>query len=147
MLEVCPSITEGKIVIDTQPLSIGRKADPARMVFEGCSGKAILASLVDMGGHMRLICADVDVVKPIHEMPKLPVARVMWRPLPDFKTGSQAWILSGGAHHSVLSYSVTAGMLRDYAEISGIEFVHIGKHTDIIDLNKELKVSDKYWKS
>jgi len=142
MLEVCPSIADGEIFIDTQPLSIGGKADPARMIFAGCSGRATYSSLIDMGGRMRLICADVDAVKPIHKMPKLPVARVMWRPLPNFKTGVQAWIMAGGAHHSVLSYSVTSGMLRDYAEIAGIEFVHIGSHTNILELKKDLRLAD-----
>ena len=146
MLEVCPSIAEDKIFIDTQPLSIGGKKDPARMIFEGRSGSAICTSLVDMGGRMRLLCADIEVVKPIHKMPKLPVARVMWRLMPDFKTGAMAWILAGGAHHSVLSYSVTADMLRDYTEIAGIEFVHINAHTNISELKKDLQMNDLYWK-
>ena len=111
MLEVDPSIAEGHVRIDVQPLGIGGKADPARMVFEGRAGRAICASLVAMGGRMRLIVADVEAVKPIHPMPKLPVARVMWSPLPDFSTGVKAWIYAGGAHHSVMSYSVTADML------------------------------------
>jgi L-arabinose isomerase len=146
MMEVCPSIADGKIIIDSQPLSIGGKSDPARMVFEGRSGKAILASLVDMGDRLRLICADIEAVKPIDKMPKLPVARVMWQLLPDFKTGTQAWILAGGAHHSVLNYSITADMLRDYAEMADIEFVHIGNHTDINELKKDLQMADLVWK-
>jgi L-arabinose isomerase len=146
MLEICPSIADGKVVIDAQPLSIGGKADPARMVFDGHSGKAILISLVDMGDRFRLICADIEAVKPISKMPKLPVACVMWYLLPDFKTGTEAWILAGGAHHSVLSYSVTADMLRDYAEMANIEFIHIGNHTDINELKKDLKTANIVWK-
>jgi L-arabinose isomerase len=146
MLEVDPSIAEGDVRIDVQPLGIGNKSDPARMVFEGRAGNAILATLVDMGGRMRLITADVEAVKPIHEMPKLPVARVMWRLLPDIETGAKAWIYAGGAHHSVLSYSLNADIMRDYAEMADIEFVHIGKNTDIETFKKDLMISDFMWK-
>ena len=146
MLEVDPSIADGTVKIDVQPLGIGGKGDPARMIFDGKAGDAICASLIDMGGRMRLIVADVKAVKPIQDMPKLPVARVMWAPLPDFETGAKAWIYAGGAHHAVMSYSVTADMLRDYAEIAGIEFVHIGSETRIEDLKRDLMISDLLWK-
>ncbi len=145
MLEVDPSIAEGRVRIDVQPLGIGGKADPARMVFEGHAGSAVCASLVDMGGRMRLVVAEVEAVKPIHAMPKLPVARVMWKPLPDFTTGVKAWIYAGGAHHSVMSYSVTADMLRDWAHMAGIEFVHIGKDTEINAFRRDLELSDILW--
>jgi len=146
MLEVDPSIADGTVKIDVQPLGIGGKGDPARMIFDGKAGDAVCASLIDMGGRMRLIVADVKAVKPIQDMPKLPVARVMWAPLPDFETGAKAWIYAGGAHHAVMSYSVTADMLRDYAEIAGIEFVHIGSETRIEDLKRDLMISDLLWK-
>jgi L-arabinose isomerase len=143
MLEVDPSIAEGRPKIDVQPLWIGDRSDPARLIFEGHSGNAILASLVDMGGRMRLIVADVEAVKPIHYMPKLPVASVMWRPLPDFETGTKAWIYSGGAHHSVLSYSLDKSIMQDFAEIVDIEFVHIGRDTNIEKFKHDLMVNDQ----
>ncbi|HYH04838.1 MAG TPA: L-arabinose isomerase [Bacillota bacterium] len=146
MLEIDPSVAKGTVKIDVQPLGIGGKSDPARMIFEGHAGKAITASLVDMGGRMRLIVADVEAVEPIKDMPKLPVARVMWKPLPDFETSAQAWILAGGAHHNVFSYSITAEMMRDFAELVGIEFVHIGEKTDIETLKRDLLLSDLIWK-
>ncbi len=146
MLEVDPSIADGRVKIDVQPLGIGGKGDPARMIFDGKEGDAICASLIDMGGRMRLIVADVRAVKPIQDMPKLPVARVMWSPLPDFETGAKAWIYAGGAHHAVMSYSVTADMMRDYAEMAGIEFVHIGADTQIENLKRDLMLSDLLWK-
>ena len=146
MLEIDPSIAGGRIKIDVAPLSIGGKADPARMVFDGHAGKAIIASLIDMGGRMRLIVADVEAVKPLHDMPNLPVARVMWKPLPDFETGSEAWITAGGAHHNVLSFTVTADMLRDFAEMAGIEFVHIGEGTEMEAFKRELAFADLLWK-
>jgi L-arabinose isomerase len=146
MLEVDPSIADGKIRIDVQPLGIGGKSDPARMIFEGHAGDAIMVSLVDMGGRMRLIVADVEAVKPMEVMPKLPVASVMWKLLPDFETGVKAWIYAGGAHHSVLSYSLNSNIMRDFAEMVDIEFVHIGKGIDINVFKKDLILADQMWK-
>jgi L-arabinose isomerase len=146
MLEVDPSIAGGPVRIDVQPLGIGGKNDPARMIFDGRAGDAICVSLIDMGGRMRLIVADVQAVKPIQDMPNLPVARVMWKPLPDLQTGAKAWIYAGGAHHSVMSYSLTAGIMRDYAEMAGIEFVHIGTDTDIETFKRDLMLGDLLWK-
>jgi len=143
MLEVCPSLAEGRPRIETHHLGIGmNEKDPARLVFEGKAGAAIVVSLVDMGGRLRLICQDIECVKPIMEMPNLPVARVMWRPMPDLLTGVECWITAGGAHHTVLSYDVTADMMKDFANILGIEFVHISKETTVEGLEKELFVND-----
>jgi L-arabinose isomerase len=146
MLEVCPSITAEKPRIEVHPLGIGSKEPPARLVFEGKAGKAIVASLVDLGGRLRLIVLDVECVKPIHEMPKLPVARVMWKPLPDLNTSAHCWILSGGAHHTVLSYDTTAEMLEDWANMADIEFVHIGANTTAEQLKKDLFLADLAWR-
>jgi L-arabinose isomerase len=146
MLEVDPSIADGKIRIDVQPLGIGNRKDPARMIFEGRTGDAIMVSLVDMGGRMRLIVADVEAVKPVKSMPKLPVASVMWKILPDFETGAKAWIYAGGAHHSVLSYSLDSDIMRDFAEMVDIEFVHIGKGINIDAFKKDLISTDQMWK-
>lgn len=145
MLEVDPSIAQGEVRIDTYPLGIGDREAPARMIFESAAGKAITASLVDMGGRMRLIVADVECVKPIGKMPNLPVASTMWKPLPDLRTSAKAWILAGGAHHSVLSYALNAQHMRDYAEMAGIEFVHIGKDIDMNDFKRDLALSDMLW--
>lgn len=146
MLEIDPSIAGGRVRIDVAPLGIGGKADPARMVFDGHDGKAIIVSLIDMGGRMRLIAADIEAVVPVKDMPNLPVARVMWKPLPDFETGSEAWITAGGAHHNVLSYTLTADMMRDFAEMAGIEFVHIGEGTQMEAFKRDLMIADLLWK-
>ena len=146
MLEVCPSVAAAKPRIEVHPLGIGGKADPARLVFEGRAGAAIVVSLVDMGGRLRLIVQDIECVKPIYAMPNLPVARVMWRALPDLKTGVECWITAGGAHHTTLSYDVTAGQMRDFARILGIEFVHITKETTVEKLEQELFLNDLAWK-
>ena len=120
--------------------------DPARLVFEGKAGPAIVASLIDMGGRLRLIVQDIEAVKPIMPMPNLPVARVMWRAMPDLTTGVECWITAGGAHHTVLSYDVSAEMLRDWARMMEIEFVHITRDTTPEKLEEELLVKDLIWK-
>ncbi|MBQ6896379.1 MAG: L-arabinose isomerase [Oscillospiraceae bacterium] len=147
MLEVCPSLAATKPRIETHHLGIGmNEKDPARLVFEGKEGDAIVASLIDMGGRMRLIVQDIVCVKPIMKMPNLPVARVMWRAMPDLTTGVECWIIAGGAHHTVLSYDVTAEQMRDWAKMMDIEFVHITKETTPEKLEEELFLKDLAWK-
>jgi L-arabinose isomerase len=146
MLEVCPSIAAEKPRIEVHPLGIGDREAPARLVFEGHEGKAIVVSLIDMGGRLRLICQDIECVKPIMKMPKLPVARVMWKPLPSLTVGVEAWILAGGAHHTVLSYDASAEQMKDWARMMDIEFVHIGKDTTPDALEHDLFLSDLVWK-
>ncbi len=146
MLEVCPSVAAERPRIEVHPLGIGDREPPARLVFEGHEGPAIVVSLIDMGGRLRLICQDIECVRPIMEMPNLPVARVMWKALPDLLTGVECWITAGGAHHTVLSYDVTAAQMRDWARMMGIEFVHITKGTTVEGLEHDLFLSDLAWK-
>ena len=149
MLEVCPSLAakDAPIKIETHHLGIGmNEKDPARLVFEGKEGPAIVVSLVDMGGRMRLIVQDIVCVKPILKMPNLPVARVMWRAMPNLTTGVECWITSGGAHHTVLSYDVSAEQMKDFANMLGIEFIHITKDTTVDSLEKEIFLNDLAWK-
>jgi len=145
MLEICPTISMDKPRIEVHPLGIGGKADPARLVFAGKSGDAIVASLVDMGGRMRLIVNDIECARPF-EMPKLPVAATMWKPMPNLEISAEAWILAGAAHHSVLSFDLTADHMRDWAEMMDIEFIHIGKDTTINDFKQDLFLADLAWK-
>lgn len=146
MLEVCPSVAAARPRIEVHPLGIGDREDPARLVFEGKAGPAIVVSLVDMGGRLRLICQDIECVKPIMDMPNLPVARVMGKAMPDLTTGLECWITAGGAHHTVLSYDVTAEQMRNWARMMDIEFVHIGKETTVEGLEHDLFLSDIAWK-
>ena len=147
MLEVCPSLAADKPRIETHFLGIGmNEKDPARLVFEGKAGKAIVASLIDMGGRLRLIVQDIEAVKPIMPMPNLPVARVMWRAMPDLTTGVECWITAGGAHHTVLSYDVTAEQMRDWARMMDIEFVYINKDSTPEKIEEELLIKDLVWK-
>jgi len=146
MLEICPSIAAEKAQIKVIPLGIGGREPPARLTFKAKAGPAILVSLIDMGDRFRMIVNDVLCREQKFDMPKLPVAAVLWKPLPDLETSAEAWIYAGGAHHSVLSYGLTAEIMRDWAEIMDIEFVHIGAHTKINDLRRELTYNDIIWK-
>jgi len=145
MLEVCPSIAASKPRIEVHPLSIGGKADPARFVFDGKTGPAIAVTLIDMGGRMRMIVNDVEAVKQPHDMPKLPVARVLWKPMPSLKVSAEAWILAGGAHHTSFSYDLTAEHMVDLAEMLDIECLLINKDTNIHQFRNELRMSDVIW--
>jgi L-arabinose isomerase len=142
MLEVCPSIADGKPSLEVHPLGIGGKAAPCRLVFTAAPGPSVGATLVDMGGRMRLIVHELDAIKAEHAMPKLPVARALWVPRPDLKRGAQAWLLAGGAHHTSFSQAVTADQLDDFAGLLGVECVRIGHDTNLATLKKELRWND-----
>lgn len=146
MLEVCPTIAAHKPRVEVHPLSIGGKADPARLVFDGRSGPALVASIIDMGDRFRLLVNTVDAVQPDHPMPRLPVARVLWKPRPDLATSAEAWILAGGAHHTCLSYVIDGEQLADWAEMVGVETVFIDEETNLSKLRQELRLSDLAWR-
>ncbi|MFB9844815.1 L-arabinose isomerase [Mucilaginibacter ginsenosidivorans] len=146
MLEICESIADGKPKCEIHPLGIGGKADPVRLVFNVAGGTALNASVVDMGNRFRLLVNEVEAVAPKHDLPKLPVARVLWKPYPDMKTGCAAWILAGGAHHTCYSQNLTSEHLGDFADIAGIECVLIGKDTNLRQLKNELKWSEVYYR-
>jgi len=145
LLAADPTIAPEKPRIEEHPLGIGDREPPARMVFDAKAGDAICATLIDMGGRMRLIVAEVNAVTPIADMPNLPVARAMWRPEPSLTVGAECWILAGGAHHTVFSYEVTAEQMQDWAEIMGIECVVIGKNTDPVQFRQMLQINDLVW--
>jgi L-arabinose isomerase len=146
MLEICPTIASDRPKIEVHPLGIGGKADPARMVFNGRAGSALVASLVDMGNRFRLIINVVDAVEAQKDMPKLPVARVLWKPQPSLRDSAEAWIYAGGAHHTVFSYVVTVEQLVDWAEMAGIEVVVIDQDTKLYHFRNELRWNDITWK-
>ncbi|MEQ8675477.1 MAG: L-arabinose isomerase [Aggregatilineales bacterium] len=145
MLEICPSIADGKPSLEVHPLGIGGKADPARLVFETPAGAGINASLVDMGNRFRMIVNNVDVVDAEYDMPKLPVARALWIPQSDLKLGTAAWIYAGGAHHTGFSQALTWEHVADYADIAGIEFVRIDNDTTIYNFKNELRWNEVYY--
>ena len=144
MLEVCPSIALGKPSVEVHPLGIGGKEDPARLVFKTATGRAINVSVIDLGNRFRMIVNEVEVVK-CPDMPNLPVASVLWKPMPDLKTGAAAWILAGGAHHTGFSTSIDSEYLEDFAGMMGVEFVLIDEKCDLPDFKKELRWNEIYY--
>ncbi|SDP82362.1 L-arabinose isomerase [Mucilaginibacter sp. OK268] len=146
MLEVDASLANGKAALEVHPLGIGGKADPARLVFNVAGGPALNAALVDMGNRFRLLINEVEAVEPENDLPKLPVARVLWKPYPDMKTGCAAWIYGGGAHHTAYSQNLTAEHLQDFADMAGIEFLRIGKDTRIDQFRNEIRWNEVAYK-
>lgn len=146
MLEICPSIANGKPRLEVHPLGIGGKADPARLVFDSGTGAAINVSVMDMGNRFRMVLNEVDVIAPEAPLPKLPVARALWKPLPDFKTALAAWIYAGGAHHTVFSRALTAEHISAFAAIAGIEYIKIDADTNLYDFKNELRWNDASYK-
>ncbi len=145
MLEVCPSIASEKPNIQVKPLGIGNREAPARLTFSSKTGVALNATLVDMGGRLRLIINEVKAVDVPQAMPHLPVATAMWKPEPSLEEGAMAWILAGGAHHTVFSLDVTAQELLDFAEFLDIEAILINKDTNMKTFRQDLKLSDVLW--
>ncbi len=139
MLEICPSIASGRPSCEIHPLGIGGKEDPVRLVFEAAEGPALNASLVDMGNRLRLLVGEVEAIRPPRELPCLPVARALWKPLPDMRTACTAWILAGGAHHTCYSQNLTAEHLEDFATMAGLEWVRIGRDTTLPQIKNELR--------
>jgi L-arabinose isomerase len=145
MLEICPTVAEQKPSLEVHPLGIGGKDAPARLVFNVPEGKGINATLVDMGGRMRMILNPVKVIKP-EALPKLPVARALWVPEPNLEIGAAAWILAGGAHHTSFSMALNTEYMEDFAEMVGMELLIIDKDTTIREFKKEIRFNDVYYK-
>jgi L-arabinose isomerase len=142
MLEIDESLASTKPSLEVHPLGIGGKADPARLVFNVAGGAALNASIIDVGNRFRMIVNEVEAVEPVNELPHLPVARVLWKPLPDMKTGCAGWIYAGGAHHTAYSQNLSAETIQDFTEMAGIEFIRIGKGSTIDSIKNELRWND-----
>ena len=146
MLEVCPTIADGRPSCEIHPLSIGGRGDPVRLVFTARSGAAVVAALVDLGDRFRLLINEVELETPDCPLPRLPVARALWRPQPDLATAAEAWLVAGGPHHTVLSDSLDTEAFADLAEIAGVELVVIDARTNVRDLGRELGWSDAHYR-
>jgi len=145
MLEICPSIASGPVSLQVHPLGIGGKADPARLVFDAPAGAAINVSLMDLGNRFRLLLNEVDVVASPHAMPKLPVARAVWKCRPNFEDACACWIQAGGAHHTGFSQVVTTEMIEDFATMAGIELAIIDGKTSVRDFKQTLRNNEVYY--
>ncbi len=145
MLEICPSIASDQPKCEVHPLSIGGKNAPARLIFEVNAGPAINVSLVDLGNRFRMVANKVQVVNPEVEIPKLPVARVLWEPMPNLEISAHSWLLAGGAHHTVFSKAINIEIIEDLAEMAGIELLVIDEHTNIRDFKHYIHWNEAYY--
>ncbi|WP_265459583.1 L-arabinose isomerase [Enterococcus sp. HY326] len=125
MMEVDPVLAANKPKIVVAPLSMGDREDPARLVFDGMTGEGVAVSMADFGTNYKLLINEVDAFEPTEAAPKLPVARIMWTPRPNFHDGVQSWIETGGGHHTVVSLSLTSDQIETWAKLVGLEFVTI----------------------
>ncbi|MCR9227863.1 MAG: L-arabinose isomerase [Flavobacteriaceae bacterium] len=145
MLEICPSIASAKPSCEVHPLGIGGKEDPVRLVFDSPAGDALNASLVDMGNRFRLIVNEVEAVEPMADLPKLPVARVLWDAKPNLDVAATAWIHAGGAHHTVYTQALTTEYMEDFADIFGIELLVIDSDTKLRAFKDQLHANEAYY--
>jgi L-arabinose isomerase len=145
MLEVCPSIAAERPSCEIHPLSIGGREDPVRLVFGTPPGPAMMVCLIDVGGRLRMVANEVDVVLPDEELARLPVARAVWEPRPDLSTAAEAWLMAGGSHHSVFTTALRLEALRDLAGIAGVELVVIDEDTAIPRFADELRWNRVYY--
>jgi L-arabinose isomerase len=145
MLEVCPSIAGATPRVEIHPLFIGDREDPVRLVFTGAPGPAVVVGLCDMGNRLRLVANEVDAVEPAHELPRLPVARALWKARPDLATAAEAWLLAGGPHHTCFSRAIGLEVLEDFAEMVGVELLAIDGATDARSFRRELRWNQVYW--
>jgi L-arabinose isomerase len=145
MLEVCPTITDAQPTCEIHPLGIGDRDDPVRLVFDAASGPALLVSMFDLGDRFRMIVNEVDVLPVEEQLPRLPVARALWNPLPDFFSATEAWLTAGGPHHSVLTSAVDADVVADLASMFGVELLRIDKGSTLPGLLNELRWNDEFY--
>ena len=145
MLEVCPSISGDRPSCEIHPLSIGARQDPVRLVFTATPGPALVVALLDLGDRFRLVANDVEVVPPEEKLPRLPVARAIWRPKPSFATAAEAWLEAGGLHHTTFTQALTVEAISDLAEIAGVELVVIDEHATVTRVKQELRWNHAYY--
>ncbi len=145
MLEVCPSIAAARPRAEIHPLFVGEREDPVRLVFTGAPGPGLVVGLCDMGSRLRLVANEIDAVEPPHDLPKLPVARALWRARPDLATAAEAWLLAGGPHHTCYSQQVGLEVIEDFAEMVGVELLAIDAATDARTFRRELRWNQVYW--
>jgi len=146
MLEVCPSIAADTPAVEIHPLGIGGREDPVRLVFDAAPGPAVVLGLADMGERFRLVANEIEVVPPTAPLPRLPVARAVWKPAPDLATSAEAWLTAGGPHHTVLSSAVGTEELVDLAEMLGTELLVIDAATTTRQLAKEIRWNQAYYR-
>lgn len=146
MLEVCPSIAARQPSCEIHPLGIGGREDPVRLVFDAAPGPAVVVGLADMGDRFRLVANTIEVVPPVEPLPALPVARAVWRPEPDLRTSTEAWLTAGGPHHTVLSTAIGPEELTDLADILATELLLIDADTSLRRFTQEIRWNQAYFR-
>ena len=145
MLEVCPSLTSDRPSCEIHPLSIGGRSDPVRLVFDATPGPGLIVGLADLGDRFRMMSSEVDIVTADAPLPKLPVARAVWRPRPSLATAAEAWLMAGGPHHTALTTSLDAETIADFADIADLELVTIDAATTPSAFKRELRWNQAYY--
>jgi L-arabinose isomerase len=146
MLEVCPTIAADRPSCEIHPLSIGGREDPVRLVFDAASGPGVVIGLADLGDRFRFVANEIEVVPPDEPLPRLPVARAVWKPAPSLTTSAEAWLMAGGPHHTVLTQGVGAETLRDFAEMLHTELVLIDQRTTVAAHADHLRWNQAYYR-
>ncbi|MEV4102008.1 L-arabinose isomerase [Nonomuraea sp. NPDC049649] len=146
MLEVCPTIASGTPSCEIHPLGIGNREDPVRLVFDAAPGPAVVVGLADMGDRFRLVANEIDVVAPPQPLPRLPVARAVWRPRPNLRTSAESWLTAGAPHHTVLTTAVGVEELTDLSEMLGVELLVIDADTTPRQFAKEIRWNQAYYR-
>ncbi|MFC0624165.1 L-arabinose isomerase [Kribbella deserti] len=144
MLEVCPTIAGARPTTEIHPLGIGGREDPVRLVFDAASGPAVVVGLADLGDRFRLVANEIDVVQPDEPLPKLPVARAVWKPRPNLRTSAESWLMAGAPHHTVLSSAIGVEELTDLADMVRTELLVIDNDTTTRQLTKEIRWNQAY---
>jgi len=145
MLEVCPTISSAKPRCEIHPLFVGEREDPVRLVFSAAPGPGVVVGMCDMGTRLRLVANEVDAVEPPQDLPRLPVARALWQPRPNLSTAAEAWLMSGGPHHTCFSQAAGLKVIEDFAEMVGVELLAIDAATDARRFRRELRWNQVYW--
>jgi L-arabinose isomerase len=146
MLEVCPSIAAERPSCEVHPLGIGDREDPVRLVFDAASGPGVVVGLVDLGDRFRFVANEIEVVPPDEPLPKLPVARAVWRPKPSLAESAEAWLMAGGPHHTVLTQAVTTDVIRDFGQMLTTELLVIDEHTVGADFGDRIRWNQAYYR-
>jgi L-arabinose isomerase len=146
MLEVCPTIAGDRPSCEIHPLGIGNREDPVRLVFTAAPGPGFVVGISDVGDRFRLTANEIEIVEPDEQLPRLPVARAVWKPAPDLATSTESWLLAGGPHHTVLSKAVGLEALEDFARIAATELLLIDATTDARLFAKEVRWNQAYYR-
>jgi L-arabinose isomerase len=146
MLEVCPSIAARQPSCEIHPLGIGGREDPVRLVFDAAPGPGLVVGLSDLGDRFRFVANEIEVVAPDEPLPKLPVARAVWKPAPSLTTSAESWITAGAPHHTVLTQAVGSDTIRDFAHMLEIELLVIDHETTTSSFSDRIRWNQAYYR-